>query len=113
MRTTPEECRAIGAFIAARLNAASGPVRFLIPERGVSALDIAGGAFHDPDANAALFDALEADLQPPPTAGSSACRSTSTTPHSPTRSSPPTAASQKADHARHSPRRHPRSVSTP
>ena len=31
MRTTAEECRAIGAWIAARLNACSGPVRFLIP----------------------------------------------------------------------------------
>ena len=66
MRTTPEECRAIAAFIAARLNAASGPVRFLIPERGVSALDAAGGAFHDPAANAALFDTLEAEIHATP-----------------------------------------------
>ena len=66
MRTTPEECRAIASFIAARLNAASGPVRFLIPERGVSALDIAGGAFHDPAASAALFDTLEAEIHATP-----------------------------------------------
>ena len=63
MRTTPDECAGIGAWIAAKLNACNGPVRFLIPERGVSALDIDGGAFHDPDADAALFDTLEADLQ--------------------------------------------------
>ena len=62
MRTTPEECREIGAWIAARLNACDGPVRFLIPEHGVSALDVAGGAFHDPEADAALFDTLEANL---------------------------------------------------
>ena len=59
MRTTPEENRQLGEWIGARLNAMDGPVRFLIPERGVSALDIAGGAFHDPEADAALFTALE------------------------------------------------------
>ncbi|SHE92836.1 Uncharacterized protein, UPF0261 family [Kaistia soli DSM 19436] len=62
MRTTLEENRALGIFIGEKLNACAGPVRFLIPERGVSALDIAGGAFHDPDADAALFDALEATV---------------------------------------------------
>jgi uncharacterized protein (UPF0261 family) len=36
-----------------------GPVRFLLPELGVSALDAAGGAFWDPDADAALFQALD------------------------------------------------------
>ena len=60
MRTTADECRAIGTWIGRKLNACSGPVRMLIPERGVSALDIAGGAFHDPEADSALFDAVEA-----------------------------------------------------
>lgn len=58
MRTTPEECSQIGRFIAGKLNAAIGPVTFLIPEKGISALDIEGGAFHDPDADAALFAAV-------------------------------------------------------
>ena len=58
MRTTAEECRAIGAWIGEKLNACEGPVRFLIPERGVSALDIEGGAFFDPDADKALFDTI-------------------------------------------------------
>lgn len=66
MRTTPDECRRIAGFIAAKLNAATGPVRLLIPERGVSALDIAGGPFHDPAASAALFDTLEAEIAPAP-----------------------------------------------
>ena len=34
-------------------------MRFLIPEKGVSALDAPGQPFHDPEADAALFDALE------------------------------------------------------
>ncbi len=59
MRTTADECRAIGAFIADKLNAMTGPVRFLIPEGGVSAIDKPGQPFHDPDADRALFAAIE------------------------------------------------------
>ncbi|WP_157019910.1 Tm-1-like ATP-binding domain-containing protein [Mesorhizobium xinjiangense] len=63
MRTTAEECRRIGEWIGAKLNQCAGPVRFLIPEKGVSALDIEGGAFFDPEADAALFEALEETIQ--------------------------------------------------
>jgi uncharacterized protein (UPF0261 family)/ABC-type branched-subunit amino acid transport system ATPase component len=59
MRTTPDECRAIGEFIAGKLNAMRGPVRFLIPEGGVSAIDRPGQPFHDPEADRALFAAIE------------------------------------------------------
>ena len=71
MRTTAEECRAIGAWIGAKLNACEGPVRFLIPEKGVSALDIEGGAFFDPEADAALFAAIEATVRQTDAAGAS------------------------------------------
>ena len=63
MRTTAEECRTIGEWIGEKLNACEGPVRFLIPEKGVSALDIEGGAFWDPEADSELFDALEATVR--------------------------------------------------
>ncbi len=63
MRTTADECRAIGEFIAKKLNAMHGPVRFFIPEGGVSALDRPGAAFHDPDADRALFDALATNFR--------------------------------------------------
>jgi uncharacterized protein (UPF0261 family)/ABC-type branched-subunit amino acid transport system ATPase component len=59
MRTTVEENDRIGSWIGERLNLMDAPVRFFMPEGGVSALDTAGGAFHDPDADAALFAALE------------------------------------------------------
>jgi uncharacterized protein (UPF0261 family) len=39
-----------------------GQVRLLIPERGVSALDIPGQPFHDPVADTALFDTLSARI---------------------------------------------------
>lgn len=63
MRTTGDECRAIGEWIGGKLNAAIGPVRFLLPLRGVSALDIEGGAFRDAEADAELFDAIERTVQ--------------------------------------------------
>jgi len=63
MRTTPEECREIGEFIANKLNTMRGPVRFLIPEKGVSAIDKEGQVFFDPAANQALFSALQANFR--------------------------------------------------
>jgi uncharacterized protein (UPF0261 family)/ABC-type multidrug transport system ATPase subunit len=59
MRTTPEENEAIGMFIAERLNRMDGPVRFLIPEGGVSGIDRPGKPFHNPAANRALFSTIE------------------------------------------------------
>jgi uncharacterized protein (UPF0261 family) len=63
MRTTAAENREIGAWIAERLNRCDGPLRFLIPERGVSALDAPGQPFYDPAADAALFEALLENLR--------------------------------------------------
>jgi len=58
MRTTTEECRQIGEWIVAKLNRMDGPVRFLLPEGGVSMLDAPGKAFWDPAADKALFEAI-------------------------------------------------------
>lgn len=63
MRTTPDECNRIGEWIGGRLNLCSGPVRFLIPELGVSAIDAPNQPFYDPEADAALFSALERTLR--------------------------------------------------
>ncbi len=62
MRTNAQECEQIGRWIAQKLNACEGPVRFLIPEKGVSALDIKDGAFFDREADEALFAAIEDTL---------------------------------------------------
>lgn len=64
MRTTPEENVAIGRFIVERLNRMEGPVRFLLPLGGVSAIDVPGMPFHDPAADAALFETIRAGFQP-------------------------------------------------
>ncbi len=59
MRTTVEENERMGRWIGERLNQMDGPVRFFLPEGGVSALDAQGQPFWDPDADAALFRTLE------------------------------------------------------
>jgi len=66
MRTTPEENTRMGAFIAAKLNAMDGPVRFLLPLGGVSSLDAPGQAFWWPEADQALFAAIERDFRAAP-----------------------------------------------
>jgi uncharacterized protein (UPF0261 family) len=58
MRTTPEESARIGRFIVEKLNRMEGPVRFLIPEGGVSLIDAPGQPFWDPAADRALFDTI-------------------------------------------------------
>jgi uncharacterized protein (UPF0261 family) len=58
-RTIPEENVVVGNWIGERLNRCEGPVRFLIPEKGVSALDAFGQPFYDAEADVALFDAIE------------------------------------------------------
>ncbi|WP_188671035.1 Tm-1-like ATP-binding domain-containing protein [Neptunicoccus cionae] len=63
MRTTPDENVHIGTWIAAKLNKCRGPVTLLLPEGGVSALDITDGPFHDPKASAALFETLAAKFK--------------------------------------------------
>jgi uncharacterized protein (UPF0261 family) len=64
MRTTAEECGELGRRIARKLHAASGPTTLFIPLRGVSLIDTEGQVFWDPDADAALFDALRENLDP-------------------------------------------------
>jgi uncharacterized protein (UPF0261 family)/ABC-type branched-subunit amino acid transport system ATPase component len=63
MRTSAEECAKIGRFIAEKLNRMDGPVRFLLPEGGLSGLDAPGKPFWDPAADKALFDALAAGFR--------------------------------------------------
>jgi uncharacterized protein (UPF0261 family)/ABC-type branched-subunit amino acid transport system ATPase component len=63
MRTTPEENAAMGRWIGDKLNQMTAPVRFFLPEGGVSMLDAPGQPFHDKAADQALFAALEATVR--------------------------------------------------
>ena len=64
MRTTPEECRDIARFMAKKLRDASRPdrIRLVFPTGGISMLDVPGQAFHDPEADAVLFNTIEQEL---------------------------------------------------
>lgn len=65
MRTTASENAEMGRWIGEKLNACTGPVCLLIPERGLSALDAEGGPFWNPKADAALFGALQDTITDP------------------------------------------------
>lgn len=62
MRTTPQECTEIGQRLASRLNGSKGPVTLFLPLRGVSAISVQGGIFHDPAADNALFEGIRNTL---------------------------------------------------
>ncbi len=62
MRTSAAENKNIGEWLADKLNQMQGEVRFLLPLKGVSLLDAEGQTFHNPEANASLFDALEKNV---------------------------------------------------
>ncbi|HEV2514445.1 MAG TPA: Tm-1-like ATP-binding domain-containing protein [Devosia sp.] len=66
MRTTPDENRRTAEFIVSRLNRMEGPVRFLLPLRGVSAIDAPDQPFHDPTADRVLFDTIRSGWQAAP-----------------------------------------------
>lgn len=58
MRTNAKESEKIGKEFGRRASASTGPTSVLLPLKGISDLDIEGGEFYDPEANAALFDAI-------------------------------------------------------
>lgn len=63
MRTTADENRQLGEIFAAKANAASGPVAFLLPLKGVSMLDADGDRFCDREADQAFFDAVRSNVR--------------------------------------------------
>jgi uncharacterized protein (UPF0261 family) len=75
MRTSADECRAIGRMLAERVARAKGQTAVVIPRRGWSMLDAAPtgetiGPFWDPAADKALIEELRQGLQPAISRGS-------------------------------------------
>ncbi|MDE0114664.1 MAG: Tm-1-like ATP-binding domain-containing protein [Albidovulum sp.] len=60
VRTTVEECRAVGETLAERLGEPRAPTAVAVPMGGVSMLDKPGEAFWEPDAVKAFRDGVEA-----------------------------------------------------
>lgn len=61
MRTTAEELHQIGHELAVRMNQAKGKTALMLPLKGVSAIDVEGGPFYDPEADQALFSTLKSE----------------------------------------------------
>jgi uncharacterized protein (UPF0261 family) len=64
VRTSAEEMSGVARFIAERLNAANGPRAAMVPLRGFSMLNRAGGPLYDEAANMAYVDTLRRELAP-------------------------------------------------
>ena len=62
MRTTPEEAETIGRTIGERVAAAPARPSCFVPAGGISAIDVAGGPFWDPEADTAAVAALQEAL---------------------------------------------------
>ena len=63
MRTTPDECAELGRILAEKVNTYRGPVTVLLPLKAISVISAEGGAFHWPEADAALFGAIKSNLR--------------------------------------------------
>ncbi|WP_193214779.1 Tm-1-like ATP-binding domain-containing protein [Luteolibacter marinus] len=65
MRTTPDECAAIGKVIGEKVSAYTAPAAVMLPTKAVSVISAEGQPFHDPAADAALFSAIKANATIP------------------------------------------------
>lgn len=63
MRLTKDESAKLGEIFAQKLNAYTGPVTVLLPQKGFSVIGEPGKAFHDPFADEAFFQALKHNLK--------------------------------------------------
>src|SRR3954468_22622076 len=63
IRLNRDEMATVGATMARKLNAARGPLVVLMPTGGLSIPNVPGGAFYDPEADAAFLAALRAGLR--------------------------------------------------
>ena len=62
VRATYDEMRTVGRFVAERLARSTGPARVLIPGRGFTALNVAGGPMYNPSADAGFLAGLTEEL---------------------------------------------------
>jgi uncharacterized protein (UPF0261 family) len=64
VRATPAELRTLGTLVAAKLNAATGPVQVMLPMQGFCFPDRRGEPLYDPEGNRAFVHALRRSLRP-------------------------------------------------
>ncbi len=64
MRTNVGECRELGKWLATAVNRFSAPTTVLIPKQAISVISAPGGPFHDIEADQALFESIQGNLDP-------------------------------------------------
>lgn len=64
IRPSTEEMREIARRMAKKLNAARGPVKVVLPLRGMSIGGLEGGTTYDPEGDRAFFETLKESLNP-------------------------------------------------
>ena len=64
VRSNPKENAQFGRALCRKLNAALGPVSLFLPLQGTSEYAVAGGVFHDPEADEALFESIRTGVDP-------------------------------------------------
>lgn len=64
MRLTQEEAAQLGGIFATKINAYTGPVTVLLPQKGFSVIGEPGRPFHDPFADEAFMQSLKRRLRP-------------------------------------------------
>jgi uncharacterized protein (UPF0261 family) len=64
LRTNQEENELLGRSIAQKLNRSAAPAAVVLPLRGISQIDAAGGAFYRPETDQVLFDSIKNNLNP-------------------------------------------------
>lgn len=62
VRANYEEMSAVGRFIAERLARSTGPAQVIIPRRGFTALNVAGGPMYDPQSDCGFLFGLTQEL---------------------------------------------------
>jgi uncharacterized protein (UPF0261 family) len=63
MRTNEEENEILGKELADKLNKSSGPVKVLLPLKGISIVSSEGGEFYRPDIDQILFDSIKKNVK--------------------------------------------------
>ena len=63
MRTSANECCALGEIMAGKINRSTGPVKVMLPLAGISIISQPGGPFHDGPADEAFFNSMKSNLR--------------------------------------------------
>ncbi len=63
MRTNVEEMERLGKILAEKINKSVGPVKLLIPLKGLSMIDSPDGPFWWPEADKKLFDSIKENIR--------------------------------------------------